>query len=86
MNRCIQSSVLSVCIPDHWSALLQVAGNYITVQSLRLHAFVTVTQFLDQKVIETVLLFDLTIHLFDLTMSVLIFEQSFQKVSRKERA
>lgn len=79
MSRCNQSSVHSACDPDHWSALVQVARSYVRVQSLRLYTFVTITQFLDQKVIETVILFDLTIHLFDLTMSVIVFQQNFSK-------
>lgn len=79
MSRCNQSCALSACDPDHWSVLVQVARNYVRVQSLRLYTFVTTTQFLDQKVIETVILFDLTIHLFDLTMSVIVFQQNFSK-------
>jgi len=51
----------------------------LRVLSLRLYSYFKTTQLLDWEVIETVILFDLTIHLFDLTISVILFEQNFSK-------
>jgi len=54
-------------------------GAMLRVLSLRLYSYFKTTQLLDWEVIETVILFDLTIHLFDLTISVILFEQNFSK-------
>lgn len=79
MNRHNQSSVHSAHDPDHWSAVVQVARSYVRVLSLRLYTYFKTTQLLDQEVVERVCLFDMTIHLSDLTMSVIVFEQNFSK-------